>query len=77
MRPTSSTEAVARHFRTAIRREYVDVPVVDRLVLGPPVDALRAAADVVRRMHVGNVNAYAAYLLLALLLTLIAGISFR
>lgn len=80
LRPTSvedSTEAVARHFRTAIRRAYVDVPIVDRLVLGPPVDVLRAAAAVVRRIHVGNVNAYAAYLLLALLLTLIAGIGFR
>ena len=79
LRPTSvedSTDAVARHFRTAILRQYVDVPIVDRLMLGPPVDALRAVADVVRKMHVGHVNAYAAYLLLALLLTLIAGIGF-
>ena len=79
LRPTSvedSTDAVARHFRTAIRRQYVDIPIVDRLMLGPPVDALRAAADVVRRMHVGHVNAYAAYLLLALLLTLIVGMGF-
>ena len=79
LRPRSiedSTEAVARHFRTAIRREYTEVPIVDRMVLGPPVDALRAVADVVRRMHVGHVNAYAAYLLLALLFTLIVGIGF-
>jgi hydrogenase-4 component B len=79
LRPGSiedSTEAVARHFRTAIRREYTEVPIVDRIVLGPPVDALRQAAAIVRRMHVGHVNAYAAYLLLALLLTLIAGIGF-
>ena len=30
-------------------------------------------AAVVRRMHVGQVNAYAAYILLVLLLVLIAG----
>jgi hydrogenase-4 component B len=77
LRPTSvedSTEAVARHFRTAIRREYTEVHVVDRFVLGPPIYALRGAASVVRRMHVGHVNAYAAYVLLTLLLVLIAGI---
>jgi len=78
LRPTSvedSTEAVARHFRTAIRREYTEVHIVDRFVFGPPVDALRGAADVVRRMHVGHVNAYAAYVLLTLLLVLIAGVA--
>jgi hydrogenase-4 component B len=69
-----NTEAVARHFRTAIRREYTEIHIVDRLVLGPPVDALRGAAKIVRRMHVGNVNAYAAYVLLALLLVLIVGV---
>jgi len=78
LRPTSaedSTEAVARHFRTAIKRSYSEVPLVDRLVLGPPVSALRRVADVVRRMHVGHVNAYAAYVLVTLLLVLIAGIA--
>ena len=34
-------------------------------------------ADIARRMHVGNVNAYAAYVLLTLLLVLIAGDAFR
>ncbi len=68
-----STEAVARHFRTAIRREHTEVHIVDRLVLGPPVHALRRVAGVVRRMHVGHVNAYAAYVLLTLLLVLIFG----
>ena len=77
LRPTAgeeSTEAIARHFRTAIRREVREEPVVDRLMLGPPVDALRAAAALVQRMHVGNVNAYAAYVLIALLIVLLIGI---
>jgi len=68
-----STEAVAQHFRTAIRREDSEVHIVDRLVLWPPVHALRRVAGVVRRMHVGHVNAYAAYVLLTLLLVLVLG----
>jgi hydrogenase-4 component B len=71
-----STEAVARHFRTAIRRDDTEVHIVDRLVLEPPVHALRRVADVTRKMHVGHVNAYAAYVLVTLLLVLIIGASF-
>jgi hypothetical protein len=71
------TEAVARHFRTAIRREYTEVHIVDRFVLGPPMKVLRSTAGILRRMHVGNVNAYAAYILLTLLFVLIAGTTFR
>ena len=56
-----NVEAVARHFRTAIRRDHAEVHIVDRLVIDPPVTALRWLASVVRRMHVGHVNAYAAY----------------
>jgi hydrogenase-4 component B len=76
LRPTTvedSTEAIAQHFRTAIRREKDEIPIVDRLVLGPPVRVLRHAADVARRMHVGHVNAYAAYILVTLLVVLILG----
>jgi hydrogenase-4 component B len=69
-----STEAVARHFRTAIRREYSDVHIIDRWVLQPPVQGLGRVARLVRRMHVGNVNAYAAYMLLAMLLVLVLGL---
>jgi hydrogenase-4 component B len=68
-----STEAVARHFRTAITRDQAEVHIVDRFVLRPPVDGLRRVADIVRRMHVGHVNAYAAYVLLALLFVLVIG----
>ena len=68
---------MAQHFRTAIRREHTEVHIVDRLVLGPPVHALRRVADVVRKMHVGHVNAYAAYVLLTLLLVLLIGAGIR
>ena len=77
LRPTAvedDTVAVATHFRTAIRRDYTETPLADRWVLGPPVRALRGAADLVRRMHVGHVNAYAGYVLLALLFVLIVGL---
>jgi hydrogenase-4 component B len=69
-----STEAVAVHFRTAIRREYTEVHIVDRFVLQPPIDVLRSLAAVARRMHVGYVNAYAAYVLLTMLIVLIVGV---
>ncbi len=69
-----STEAVALHFRTAIRREYTEVHVIDRFVLQPPIDMLRALAAFARRMHVGHVNAYAAYVLLAMLIVLVVGL---
>jgi hydrogenase-4 component B len=68
-----STEAVAQHFRTAIRRDQVEAHIVDRWVLGPLVSGLRWLASIVRRMHVGNVNAYAAYVLVAMLVVLIIG----
>jgi hydrogenase-4 component B len=68
-----STEAVALHFRTAIRREDIEVHVVDRFIIEPPVAVLRRLASIVRKMHVGHVNAYAAYVLLAMLLVLVVG----
>ena len=68
-----STEAVAQHFRTAIRRDQVEAHIVDRWVIDPPVGGLRWLASIVRKMHVGNVNAYAAYVLVTLLLVLIIG----
>jgi hydrogenase-4 component B len=68
-----STEAVAQHFRTAIRRDQVEAHIVDRWVLDPPISGLRSLAAIVRKMHVGNVNAYAAYVLVAMLVVLIIG----
>ena len=69
-----STEAVAVHFRTAIKREYTEVYVIDRFVLQLLIKDLRILAAFARRMHVGHVNAYAAYVLLAMLLVLIVGL---
>ena len=68
-----SVEAVAQHFRAAIRRNHADIHIVDRLLLDPSIAWLRQLASVVRRMHVGHVNAYAAYVLLAMLLALVLG----
>ena len=68
-----STEAVAQHFRTAIRREQMEVHIVDRFLFGPPLVGLRWLATTVRKLHVGHVNAYAAYVLLTMLLVLIIG----
>ncbi len=69
----SSTEAVALHFRTAVRREYEEVHVIDRLILQPTVVAIQRLAGVLRRMHIGQVNAYAGYVLVMALLVLLVG----
>lgn len=77
LRPAASeenTEAVAGHFRMAIKREYTEVHIIDRFVLQPPIAVLRYLAALARRMQVGNVNAYAAYVLIAILIVLIVGI---
>lgn len=76
LRPAASeesTEAVAGHFRTAIKREYSEVHIIDRFVLQPPINILRSLAALARRMQVGHVNAYAAYVLIAILVVLIVG----
>jgi hydrogenase-4 component B len=75
--PEDSTEAVAQHFRTAIRRELSETHIVDRFVLEPPVRILGALASIVRKMHVGHVNAYAAYVLAAMLIVLAMGAALR
>jgi hydrogenase-4 component B len=75
--PGDSTEAVATHFRTAIRRELTETHIVDRFVLEPPRRILGTLASTVRKMHVGHVNAYAAYVLLAILVVLVIGAVIR
>ena len=64
-------ETVAEHFRTAIRRESETVHIVDRLILRPLADVGLALARLFARMHHGQLNAYTAYVLLALLAVLI------
>jgi hydrogenase-4 component B len=68
-----SVEAVAQHFRTAIKRNHSEAHIVDRLALEPLVLAVQRLASVARKMHVGNVNAYAAYVLVATLVVLVIG----
>jgi hydrogenase-4 component B len=68
-----SVEAVALHFRAAIKRNHAEKHIVDRLALDPLVRFVQQLASVVRKMHVGHVNAYAAYVLLAMLFVLILG----
>ena len=68
-----SVEAVAEHFRTAIKRNRTEVHIVDRLVLDPLIASMGRAAAIARKMHVGHVNAYAAYVLLTMLIVLIVG----
>jgi len=69
-----STEAIAEHFRTAIRRKDIAPHLADRLVLDPVVAIVRRLANLLRSMHLGQVNAYSAYVLLVLLLSLAVGL---
>ena len=62
---------MAEHFRTAVRREYAEVHIVDRLITGPIIAGTRWLAQTLRMMHVGHVNAYAAYVLLVVLAALL------
>ncbi|HUN26798.1 MAG TPA: proton-conducting transporter membrane subunit [Steroidobacteraceae bacterium] len=76
-RPTTvedTSETVAEHFRTAIRRERETVHVVDRLIVRPVRHWARKGARALAAMHHGYLNAYLAYVLLALLLALAAGL---
>ena len=76
-RPTTvenTRETVAEHFRTAIRREKARVYLVDRLVLHPIKSAALWFARGLAVMHHGRINAYAAYVLLALLLVLVVAL---
>lgn len=68
-------ETVAQHFRTAIRRERVGVPAADRWVVQPAKNASLNLARRLAVMHHGRLNAYAAYVLLAMLLALAVGLT--
>ena len=76
-RPTTvqdTSETVAEHFRNAIRRERLAVHVVDRLAVQPARNAAMGLARALAAMHHGRINAYIAYVLLALLLALAIGL---
>ncbi len=70
-RPTqvlNTREAIHRHFQSAIKREQMEVHLLDRLFGRPLIAGARALARWLGRMHSGRVNAYAAYVLGALLI---------
>jgi hydrogenase-4 component B len=67
-------ETVANHFRTAIRRDWQATHIVDRLVLQPLRHRALAFAQTLAAMHRGHINAYTAYVLLALVVTLALGL---
>jgi hydrogenase-4 component B len=64
-------EAVAGHFRTAIKDGRQEVYILDRSIFQPLVAATRSIANLVAQMHSGSVNAYAAYVLVTLICFLI------
>jgi hydrogenase-4 component B len=73
-RPTTvedTRETVAEHFRTAIRRERVAVHIVDRWFIQPTKNAVMGLARGLAVMHHGRINAYAGYVLLALLVVVL------
>jgi hydrogenase-4 component B len=73
-RPTTisdSRETVEQHFRTAIRREHEETHIVDRYLIQPAADYAMTWANRFAAMHHGRINAYSAYVLLALVITLL------
>jgi hydrogenase-4 component B len=73
-RPTTvedTRETVSAHFRTAIRLQKERVHLVDAILLKPASSAAKWLARGLASMHHGRINAYAAYVLIALLVVLI------
>lgn len=69
-RPTTisdTRETVAQHFRTAIKREREEVHIIDRYLMQPAKDIMVKCAEYLATLHHGRLNAYSAYVLLALL----------
>jgi hydrogenase-4 component B len=76
-RPTTvedTRDTVVEHFRNAIRREQLVIHVMDRYTVQPAARVAVGFARKLASMHHGLLNAYAAYVLLALLLTLVVGL---
>lgn len=69
-----TVETVGGHFRTAIRVEETQEHILDRLLTRPMLGGLLWLANQFRKMHRGQVNVYAAYVLLSLLLVLLIGV---
>ena len=76
-RPTTvedTSQTVAEHFRMAIRRERQTIHIMDRLLLQPVKEWILKRARALATMHHGRINAYSAYVLIAVLLALAAGL---
>jgi hydrogenase-4 component B len=64
-------ETVAEHFRTAIKNGRKEMYIVDRLVFHPIIEFMQSTSMLLGQMHSGSVNAYAAYVIIGLIVVLI------
>jgi hydrogenase-4 component B len=64
-------ETVAEHFRTAIKNGRKEMHIVDRLVFHPIIEFMQSTSMRLGQMHSGSVNAYAAYVIIGLIVVLI------
>ncbi len=67
----NARETIHRHFLSAIKKEQKEPHLLDRLFGRPVILGGRYLANRFGRMHSGRVNAYAAYVLAALLVVLL------
>jgi hydrogenase-4 component B len=63
-------ETIAEHFRLAIKNGRKEVHILDRAFFLPAARAIQWTASLLGRMHTGSVNAYAAYVLISLIIIL-------
>ncbi len=76
-RPTvvDRRKTIAEHFRVSIQQNRKQVHLVDRLVLYPMANVSQWISSALARMHNGQINTYAAYGLLSLVLFLIISLA--
>jgi hypothetical protein len=66
-----STQTIHHHFLDAIKKEEKQPHLIDRILGRPIISAGQFLARTLGKMHSGKVNAYAAYVLGALLVVLL------
>ena len=71
VRIDNARDTIHQHFRSAIRKERKEPHLLDRLIGRPVILVGRYIANRLGRMHSGRVNAYAAYVMTALILVLL------
>jgi hydrogenase-4 component B len=67
----NTRESVSGHFRTAIKNRRQERYILDALVVQPISRGSRWVASLIAGMHSARVNAYAAYILISVLLVLV------